>query len=156
MHGLNITLHEAPGRRAQAAAMTVMERAFDPAFGEAWTAAQLAGLVTMAGSWLTLAQLDGATLGFALVRSIFDESELLLLAVDPVWRRHAVGSALLDHSISIARIRGIKSMFLEVRADNPAVALYRKTGFEHVNTRPGYYRGDEGKLYDALSFRLEM
>ena len=52
MHGLNITLHEAPGRRAQAAAMTVMERAFDPAFGEAWTAAQLAGLVTMAGSWL--------------------------------------------------------------------------------------------------------
>lgn len=156
MHGLTLTLHETPDKRAQAAAMTVMARAFDPAFGEAWTAAQLAGLVTMPGSWLTLAQLDGGTLGFSLVRSIFDESELLLLAVDPDWRRHAIGSALLDHSITGARIRNIKSMFLEVRADNPAVALYRKTGFEHVNTRPGYYRGDDGKLYDALSFRLEI
>jgi ribosomal-protein-alanine N-acetyltransferase len=156
MYGLTLILHERPGRRVQAAAMSVMERAFDPAYGEAWTAPQLSGLTAMSGCWLTLAQMDGATLGFALVRSIFDESELLLLAVDPAWRRHAIGSALLDHSVAAARSRNIKSMFLEVRADNPAVALYRKTGFEHVNTRHGYYRGDDGKLYDALSFRLEI
>jgi ribosomal-protein-alanine N-acetyltransferase len=156
MHGLNLTLHENPGRRVLAGAMTVMTRAFDPAFGEAWTSAQLSGLVSSPGTWLTLAQLDGATLGFALIRSIFDESELLLLAVDPAWRRHAIGTALLDHSIASARVRGIRSMYLEVRASNKAIALYRKTGFEHVNTRPGYYRGNDGQLYDALSFRLEI
>jgi ribosomal-protein-alanine N-acetyltransferase len=156
MHGLKLALHEKAGRRAQAAAMTVMNRAFDPAFGEAWTAAQLAGMASTAGTWLTLAQLDGATLGFSLVRSIFDESELLLLGVDPWWRRHAIGSDLLAHSIASARVRGIKSMFLEVRSSNTAVALYRKTGFEHVNTRPGYYRGCDGQLYDALSFRMEL
>ncbi|CAN5347252.1 hypothetical protein BH10PSE12_BH10PSE12_18630 [soil metagenome] len=156
MHGLTLNLHERPDRRAQAAAMSVMTRAFDPAFGEAWTASQLAGITAMPGTWLTLAQLDAATLGFALVRAIFDESELLLLGVDPLWRRHAVGTALLDHCIDAARLRGINSMFLEVRSSNNAIELYRKTGFEHVNTRRDYYRGADNQLYDAYSFRIEI
>lgn len=156
MEALSLMLHERPGRRAQAAAMTVMDRTFPPAFGEAWTAAQLAGVCAMPGTWLTLAQLDGATLGFAMVRAILDEAELLLLGVDPIWRRRSIGGALLDHSIEAARQRGIKAMFLEVRSSNKAVELYRKRGFEHVNTRPGYYRGKDGQIYDALSFRLDL
>jgi ribosomal-protein-alanine N-acetyltransferase len=156
MHGLTLTLYEGADRRTQAAAMMVMTRAFDPAFGEAWTASQLAGVAAMPGTWLTVAQLDAATLGFALVRSIFDEAELLLLGVDPAWKRHGVGAALLEHCIDTARVRGIKSMFLEVRSSNTAIALYRKTGFEHVNTRRDYYRGADNQLYDAYSFRLEI
>lgn len=153
---LDIALFEKPGRRQIAAAMEVMERAFDPAFGEAWTAAQLAGLSGVPGCWLTLAQCGRATVGFAMVRSIFDESELLLLAVDPAWRRQAVGSALLGHAIETARARGISFMHLEVRASNSAIALYKKTGFEQVNTRPAYYRGNDGKLHDAYSFRMDL
>jgi ribosomal-protein-alanine N-acetyltransferase len=156
MHGLSLALHDPPGRRAQAAAMTVMATAFDPAFGEAWTTAQLAGVAAMGGVWLTLAQLDGATLGFALVRTILDESELLLLAVAPQWRGRDIGTALLDHSAAIARARDIKTMYLEVRATNRAVELYKSRGFEHINTRPAYYRGHDGQLYDALSFRLVL
>lgn len=156
MHGLGLYLHDKPGRRELAAAMTVMERAFDPAFGEAWTASQLSGLAGFPGCWLTLAQLDGATLGFALVRSMLDESELLLLAVDPVWRRHAIGLALLQHSIETARSRDIATMHLEVRSSNNAIHLYKKAGFEHVNVRPGYYRGVDGQLHDAYSFRIDL
>ncbi|WP_413818546.1 GNAT family N-acetyltransferase [Sphingobium sp.] len=136
--------------------MTVMARAFDPAFGEAWTAPQLAGMTTMDGTWLTLARLDAATLGFALVRSIFDEAELLLLAVDPGWRGRGIGSALLNDSIAAARLRGIKSMHLEVRSGNNAVNLYKNSGFLHVNTRCNYYRGNDNRLYDALSFRRDL
>lgn len=47
-------------------------------------------------------------------------------------------------------------MNLEVRASNNAVHLYEKTGFEYVHRRPGYYRGNDGQLYDALSFRIDM
>ncbi len=47
-------------------------------------------------------------------------------------------------------------MNLEVRASNTAVHLYEKTGFEYVHRRPGYYRGNDGQLYDALSFRIDM
>ena len=156
IHGLVLQRHDRSDAQAQSAAMTVMARAFDPAFGEAWTAPQLAGMTAMQGTWLTLAQLDAATLGFALVRSIFDESELLLLAVDPGWRGRGIGSALLSDSIAQARIRGIKSMHLEVRSGNNAVTLYKNTGFHHVNTRTNYYRGRDNQLHDALSFRIDL
>lgn len=136
--------------------MPVMNSAFDPAFGEAWTASQLAGVLTMPGTWLTLARVDAATLGFALVRSVLDECELLLLAVDPLWRGRGVGLLLLNHSLAIARNRGMMTMNLEVRASNKAIALYEKAGFEYVHRRPGYYRGNDGQLHDALSFRLDM
>lgn len=156
MHGLVLERHDRSDAKAQAAAMTVMNRAFDPAFGEAWTAPQLAGMTALQGTWLTLAKLDAATLGFALVRSIFDESELLLLAVDPGWRGRGIGSALLRDSFAAARFRGIKSMHLEVRATNNAINLYKNSGFHHVNTRSNYYRGADNQLYDALSFRADL
>lgn len=52
-------------RNAIADAMTVMEAAFDPVFGEAWTAAQLSGVMMMPGTWLTVVRIDAAPLGFA-------------------------------------------------------------------------------------------
>lgn len=156
IHGLVLQRHEQSDRQAQACAMQVMTRAFDPAFGEAWTASQLAGMVSMQGTSLTLARLDAATLGFALVRSVFDEAELLLLAVDPGWRGRGIGVALLKDCLAAARLRGIKSMHLEVRATNNAIQLYKNSGFYNVNTRIGYYRGKDGQTHDALSFRLDL
>lgn len=156
IRGVTFTRHDKPDKKAQAAAMEIMARAFDPAFGEAWTASQLSGMAAMPGTWLTLARIEGATLGFALVRSIFDEAELLLLAVDPGWRGRSIGSGLLQDCLSEARHRAITSIHLEVRATNNAIDLYRKTGFVHVNTRRDYYRGVDGTLFDALSFRLDL
>lgn len=154
--GLRFETTDHDERAMIADAMPVMASAFDPAFGEAWTASQMAGVLAMPGTWLTLARVDAATLGFALVRSVLDECELLLLAVDPAWRGRGVGSSLLAHSLTMARSRGMLSMNLEVRASNKAIALYEKSGFEYVHRRPGYYRGNDGQLHDALSFRLDM
>lgn len=156
IHGLVLPKFERPDTKAQTAVMDIMEKAFDPAFGEAWTASQLAGMMVMHGTWLTLARLDAATLGFALVRSILDEAELLLLAVDPGWRGRGIGAALVNECLSNARGMGIKSMHLEVRSTNNAIQLYSKMGFTHVHTRHNYYRGISGTLHDALSFRLDL
>jgi ribosomal-protein-alanine N-acetyltransferase len=143
-------------RNALADAMDVMVRAFDPVYGEAWTLPQISGVMLMPGTWLTIARLDATPLGFALVRSVLDECELLLLAVDPAWRGRGIGNALLSSSLSTARRRGITSMNLEVRATNSAIKLYEKFGFEYVHRRPGYYRGNDGQLHDALSLRRDM
>jgi ribosomal-protein-alanine N-acetyltransferase len=156
MPGLVLDTYDQSERNAMADAMTVMDTAFDPIFGEAWTLPQLAGVMMMPGTWLTIARVDAAPLGFALVRSVLDECELLLLAVNPLWRGRGIGEALLRDSLRTARRRGITSMNLEVRASNNAVHLYEKTGFEYVHRRPGYYRGNDGQLYDALSFRIDM
>lgn len=154
--GLRLDLYEQNDRTANADAMLVMDSAFDPAFGEAWTLAQLAGVTSMPGTWLTLARVDAAPLGFALVRSVLDECELLLIAVHPIWRGRGVGAALLSHSLDTARRKGIITMNLEVRASNSAISLYERAGFEYVHRRAGYYRGSDGKLYDALSLRIDM
>ncbi|WP_150291774.1 GNAT family N-acetyltransferase [Sphingobium estronivorans] len=154
--GLTLDTYDEGERNAMSDAMDVMVRGFDPAYGEAWTLAQLAGVMTMPGTWLTIARVDAAPLGFALVRSVLDECELLLLAVSPLWRGRGVGETLLVDSLKTARRRGITSMNLEVRASNTAIRLYEKIGFEYVHRRPGYYRGNDGQLYDALSFRIDM
>ena len=154
--GFTLDTYEDSERNAMADAMDVMAQAFDPAYGEAWTLPQLSGVMMMPGTWLTIARVDAAVLGFALVRSVLDECELLLLAVHPAWRGRGVGRELLIDSLKTARRRGIKSMNLEVRSSNTAIKLYEKTGFEYVHRRPGYYRGADGQLHDALSFRIEM
>ncbi|ANI78986.1 MULTISPECIES: ribosomal protein S18-alanine N-acetyltransferase [Sphingobium] len=154
--GMILDTYEEGERNALADAMEVMTQAFDPAYGEAWTLPQLAGVMMMPGTWLTIARVDAAALGFALVRSVLDECELLLLAVHPSWRGRGIGKELLIDSLKTARRRGIRSMNLEVRSSNTAIKLYEKTGFEYVHRRPGYYRGSDGQLHDALSFRIEM
>lgn len=153
---IDLTLYEDAVRAALADAMDVMNTAFDPAYGEAWTLAQLAGIMPMPGTWLTIARIDAAPLGFALVRSVLDECELLLLAVAETWQGRGIGRQLLSHSLNVARQRGIITMNLEVRSDNNAIALYENIGFEFVHRRPGYYRGVDGRLHDALSFRMDI
>lgn len=156
MPDIALDTYEEADRNAMADAMAVMARAFDPAYGEAWTLPQLSGVMLMPGTWLTIARTDAAPLGFALVRSVLDECELLLLAVDPLWRGRGVGETLLRDSLRTARRRGMISMNLEVRSTNNAIGLYEKVGFEYVHRRPGYYRGNDGQLHDALSFRKDM
>lgn len=133
--------------------MAVMKHAFLPAFGEAWTAAQCSGILGMPGTELLIARVDDSPAGFALTRSILDEAELLLLAVHPDFARHGIGRGLLLSAMDAARDLGVSTMNLEVRADNPAVALYDSVGFLQVGIRRGYYRGNDGRVRDALTYR---
>ncbi len=131
--------------------MAVMEDSFDPAYGEAWTAAQCAGLIPMPGVWLTVARDGDDVLGFALSRLVLKEAELLLLAVRRNGQRKGVGQLLLDRFILVATTRGAERLHLEVRDGNPAIKLYAKTGFSEVGRRKNYYTGRDGQIYDALT-----
>ena len=134
-----------------AAVMEVMEDSFDPAFGEAWTRPQCAGLLPMAGVWLSLARDDEAVVGFALARIVGDEAELLLLAVGRSSQRRGVGQMLLDRFAAIAASKGAEHLHLEVREGNHAVSLYRRNGYREVGRRRNYYNGRGGQLFDALT-----
>lgn len=134
----------------------IMQEAFEPRYGEAWTQAQVMGILSLPGVWLTIASLDGRDAGFALLRAAVDEAELLLLATRPAARRRGVAGALLRAAIAEARGRGVRRLHLEVRAGNDAVRLYRREGFEKVGERRGYYRGASGQLFDAQTFAREI
>ncbi len=135
---------------------TLMAAAFDPRFGEAWTRNQCLGVLAMPGVRLTLALVDDEPAGFAMVRSVADEAELLLLAVDPAYRRRGVGTALLRAVIAEAQAGGIVALHLEVRSGNDAVKLYTAQGFAKVGERRSYYRGRTGQVYDAHTYRRTL
>ena len=134
-----------------AAVMRVMENSFDPAFGEAWTAPQCAGLLPMSGVWLTLAREGEAVIGFALGRIVRDEAELLLLAVHRFSQGKGVGQLLLNRFGVIAASKGAEQLHLEVREGNHAVSLYSRNGYREVGRRRNYYNGRGGQLFDALT-----
>ena len=134
-----------------AAVMRVMEDSFDPAFGEAWTAPQCAGLLPMSGVWLSLARDQDRVIGFALGRVVGNEAELLLLAVGRSCQRKGVGQMLLDRFAAIAASKGAEQLHLEVREGNHAVSLYARNGYREVGRRRNYYSGRDGQLFDALT-----
>lgn len=136
---------------------SIMERAFDPRFGEAWTRLQCSGILPLARVRLTIARLaDSEAAGFSLVRTVADEAELLLLAVIPAARRCGLGGALLDDFVGAASRSGAGRLHLEVRDGNRAIEMYRANGFAVVGRRSKYYSGSTGALFDALTMTRQI
>ena len=139
--------------------MAVMEAAFDPAYGEAWTRRQVGDALVLPNTFYLLAGPDGRApgdgeeaAGFILSRGAADEEELLLIAVDPRHRGRGVGAALIERFFAEARARGPERLFLEMREGNPAETLYRRSGFAVVGRRRAYYRRGTGAPIDAITF----
>lgn len=145
------------------AVMAVMNAAFDPAFGEAWTRRQVEDMLLLPGTACMLAGSAGEqpapgehVAGFALTRCVLDEEELLLLAVDPQDQGRGIGRQLLQRVITDARKRGMTRLFLEMRDGNGAARLYAGAGFSQVGRRPGYYRRGSGGPFDAITCAMSI
>lgn len=140
------------------AVMRVMDSAFGDKFGEAWTRSQLSGILPMAGVSLTVAvdRAEEGVVGFSLVRTVADESELLLIAVLEDQQGRGVGGLLLDYFIDNARKDGVDRVHLEVRDGNPAISIYHAAGFSPVGRRRNYYHATNGKRYDAITLAREL
>ncbi|WEK47481.1 MAG: GNAT family N-acetyltransferase [Candidatus Andeanibacterium colombiense] len=143
--------------------MEVMETAFDPAYGEAWSRRQVSDAVILGNCRALLLDADGRpreresdAAGFLLSRATLDEEELLLIAVRPDFRGQGIGGALIERLIAEAKMRGIVRLFLEMREGNPAEFLYRKYGFKPIGRRKNYYNRGSIPGIDAISFALSF
>lgn len=136
--------------------MRVMNAAFDPVHGEAWSATQCAGALSMPGSILLVATADARVCGFALARTVLDETELLLLGVVPTRRGLGVGAMLVGALIDTVKRSAGRKLYLEVRANNSARAFYARLGFGEVGFRKNYYRGMSGLYTDAVTLALDL
>ncbi|GAT66452.1 30S ribosomal protein S18 [Planomonospora sphaerica] len=82
----------------------------------------------------------GRIVGYAGLAAAGDQADVQTIAVAAGHRRAGIGGAMLAELLAEAVRRGARSVFLEVRADNPeAQAVYDRFGFERIGLRRGYY-----------------
>lgn len=156
MHDPGLAIVPADERHLDAM-MAIMHAAFDPAYGEAWSAHQLGATLTLPGCWARLALIGTRAAGFSLCRQVVDDVELLLIAVAPDCRRVGLGARLLARAQEDALARGGSSLFLEVREDNhSARVLYETAGFSVVGRRPDYYAGKDGSRRSAITMSFQL
>ena len=93
----------------------------------------------------------GVVAGFAIMEFGDERAHLVLLAVRPSHRRLGIGQRMLDWLLESARVAGMASIHLELRAANDAARrFYRAMGFYETVLVPGYYRSGEGRKEGAL------
>lgn len=96
------------------------------------------------GRYILAEDADGATLGYAGLRAVGVEGDVQTIAVDADARGRGIGRALLAELLAEAQRRGVRELFLEVRADNPvARSLYASVGFVDIGVRPRYYQPED-------------
>jgi ribosomal protein S18 acetylase RimI-like enzyme len=93
----------------------------------------------------------GAVAGFAIMEFGDERAHLMLLAVRPSHRRLGIGQRMLEWLLESARVAGMASIHLELRAGNDAARrFYRAMSFYETVLVPGYYRSGEGRKEGAL------
>ena len=114
---------------------------------------QLREELTRAWGRLRVDRTASGVIGYVLFWHVTDEIHLLNVAVATSERRHGRGRALVEEVIAYARTHAAAKVLLEVRRSNePALALYRRVGFEETNVRKRYY--DDGE--DAIEMMLTL
>lgn len=139
-------------KASDAVAIAELEkRCFSDPWSERSIAAELENPLSL---WLVAADSEDRILGYIGSQSVVPEADVMNLAVAPEARRQKIAAGLLRALSEQLYPRGVRSLFLEVRVSNePALALYRGTGFEAVGRRPKYY---VNPTEDALILRKEL
>ncbi|MBQ3773067.1 MAG: ribosomal protein S18-alanine N-acetyltransferase [Pseudobutyrivibrio sp.] len=105
-------------------------------------------------AFIMVADEAGVCVGFAVFYLTAPESELPDIVVSESYRGRGIGKLLLDASLRQLSLRGVDTVFLEVRVSNErARALYEKMGFEEIGRRKYFY---SDPIEDAICMRLEI
>ncbi len=86
----------------------------------------------------------GAVGGFVDIKILYDEADLMHIAVSEEMRGQGIGAKLLDKAIEASEGKAIA---LEVRMGNfKAISLYEKYDFKKESVRKHYYHGEDAAI----------
>jgi ribosomal-protein-alanine N-acetyltransferase len=125
-------------------AVLAIEQASYPA---PWNRDHFLHEITAPYSFPFVAVAEERVCGYVCLTSLFEEAQILDIAVDSERRGSGIARRLLDHAISVARVRGAELLALEVRSSNTAaIRLYERFGFSQTGVRTRYYEGRDDAL----------
>lgn len=122
-------------------------------FSDPWSENSIASeLENPLALWL-VAEKNGAVAGYVGSQTVMDETDMMNIAVHPDHRRQGIAEALIEALIAVLKLKGSRSLTLEVRVSNEnARRLYEKLGFCQAGIRKNYYRNPRE---DAIILRKE-
>lgn len=149
------TLHVEPARASDA---DTIARLHAEGFYRGWTREEFAAYIAGEGTPIYVAcDAKRQIAGFAMLRYLGDEVELITIAVDRKWRKKGVGLLLMRALLEAVRMSPAKRMLLEVAADNTAaLKLYGKLGFSKIGERKGYYPRPDGTPATAIVMARDL
>jgi ribosomal-protein-alanine N-acetyltransferase len=78
--------------------------------------------------------------GYVCLMSLFEDAQILDIAVNPDLRGRGVGLMLMERAEVLAREKQAETLSLEVRSSSTAaIALYERCGFHRTGIRARYY-----------------
>lgn len=137
-------------RQAERADLLAVHRIEQAAFPQPWPFGAFEQYLGESGFLVAEAE---AVVGYVVADAVPNHGRPLGHVKDIAVRRDSrgegMGSRLLERALAALDSRGVGSVKLEVRENNDgAQALYRRHGFVHRRTVPGYYSDGE----DAFVF----
>lgn len=96
---------------------------------------------------------NNTIVGFAGIKIVLDEADLMNIVTKKNMRNFGIASSMLEDLISYCKTNEIKSLNLEVNAQNSiAIRLYSKYNFKEIGLRKKYYNN----TYDAILMALSI
>ena len=119
-------------------------------FDDFWNYEILKSELESTNSYFFVAKnISGEIVGFAGIKVILDEADIMNIVVKKDFRNCGIGAILLKNIIKKARELEIKKIYLEVNDTNlPAINLYKKFNFKQIGIRKKYYGNNNGILMD--------
>lgn len=116
-------------------------------FDDFWDLSVLKEELSSDNSLYFVAKFNNEIVGFAGIKIVLDEADLMNIVTKKCYRNNGIGKSLLNHIISTSKDLGLISITLEVNENNSiAIHLYENLGFENVGLRKNYYGNDNGLL----------
>lgn len=116
-------------------------------FDDFWNIDILKDELTSETSQFICAKYENKIVGFAGIKIVLDEADIMNIAVKKDFRRQGIATFLLNHVLDICKEKVIKTIHLEVNEENfSAISLYQKFDFKECGRRKQYYDNQ----YDAI------
>lgn len=112
-------------------------------FDDFWNKKVLEEELSSSSSKYIVAKNDNEIVGFAGIKIVLDEVDIMNIVTKKNYRRQGIGCLLLKNLITISKNLNIKSITLEVHENNSnAIDLYTKYNFQKIGVRKNYYKNE--------------
>ena len=123
--------------------LRIIKDILESEFDDFWTYNVLKEEIENQTSKYIVAKSNDKIIGFAGIKIILNEADIMNIVVKKSFRNNGIGSLLLNNLILLSKKLNLVSISLEVDEKNlAAINLYKKFDFQKIGIRKKYYKNN--------------